>query len=59
MRAEFLRMGLMYLGRRKVLRSGNRYVLSLPSRMADLWEELASKGVEVEVYVRVAEGKGS
>lgn len=49
----FPSINTVYLGRRGVVREGDRFKIYLPKLMNDLWSEL--QGKKVKVYVVVSE----
>ena len=50
--AELLTRGLIYLGKRRVIKHGNRYIISLPHEMAELWKELSEAHQKIEIYIK-------
>jgi len=51
--SSLLSNGLQYIGKRTVIREGNRWKIYLPMDFEDLWREL--EGKKVDFYIRVKE----
>jgi len=49
---ELLAKGLIYIEKRKVIKHGNCYIISLPHEIVDLWKELSETRQKIEVYIK-------
>ena len=56
MSEEFLKnMKLIYAWKKKIIRSGDRYLIYLSQALNEVWKYLHDKGVKVSVYLVVDE----
>jgi len=54
MSEEFLRsMKVIYGGRKKIVKAGDRYVVFLTSALNRVWEYLRESGLRVNIYIVV------
>ena len=54
MSEEFLRnMKVIYGGRKKIIKVGDRYAVFLTSALNKVWEYLRERGLKVNIYIVV------
>ena len=47
-----LEVNALYVGKRAIIRDGNRYKIYLPAMYKDLWEQLRGRKVHVYIVIR-------
>jgi len=46
---------VIYLGEREIVRMGRRWIIYLPLKLSDLWEEVKRQGKKVRIYIEVVD----